>query len=219
LPFAEDLDFGLRVLQAGHRLAFMPTVAVVHSHRRPAAYHLKRLFVDWLAQVDLLGFATQDWAQAGIRTAAEMVGELACFGRRLGALLPALDVSGPPESLGRRIRERLGPSGVAGGATGATPLDGVFDALAAALGGGELPAPTRGDVFRDRYLGLVQELLTFASAFAALDHRPRDARDSLLSLYAHLAGWCLADFVRWAERASPRDPGPAAVNGVLAGGV
>ena len=219
LPFAEDLDFGLRALQAGYRTAFLPSVAVIHSHRRPAAYHLKRHFADWLAQVDLLGFEPQDWSQLGLATVAEMVGDLACFCRRLGTVLPSLDVSGAAETIEWRLHEALGPVDVAVGAPSATPLDGILGDLEAALGGGDLPAPTQGRVFRDRYLVLVHELLSFASGFGDLGHRTQDVRSSLFNLVGSLAGWCLADCVSFVERSSRHDPGAAAVTGVLAGGV
>ena len=220
LPFAEDLDFGLRVLQAGYRIAFMPTVAVVHSHLRPTAYHLKRLFADWLAQVDLLGYEPQDWSREGINSAAAMVGDLACLGRRLGAVLPTLDVSGSAGELEQRLRAALSSADDPAGSPSGTSLDVLLGALAEEIGGGELPAPSRGRLFRDRYVALVHELLTFTSAFADLSHRAHDVRDSLLNLFGHLAGWCLADYVRFSERAGRVvDPGAAAVTRVLTGGV
>jgi hypothetical protein len=45
LQFAEDLDWGVRVLQAGNKIAYEPAAAVVHSHERPALYHLRRQYV------------------------------------------------------------------------------------------------------------------------------------------------------------------------------
>jgi hypothetical protein len=117
------------------------------------------------------------------------------------------------------LHEALGPVDVAVGAPGATPLDGILGDLVAALGGGDLPAPTQGRVFRDRYLVLVHELLSFASGFGDLGHRAQDVRSSLFNLIGHLAGWCLADCVRFVERSPRHDPGAAAVTGVLAGGV
>jgi glycosyltransferase involved in cell wall biosynthesis len=218
LPFAEDLDFGLRVLQAGHRIAFMPTVAVVHSHRRPAAYHLRRLFADWLAQVDLLGFEPLDWSRQGVDSAAAMVSDIASFHRRLGPVLASLDVTGPVGELEQRLRDALfSPADPEGAPSGST-LDTVLRALVDATGGGELPAPSQGRLFRDRYLGLVHELLTFAAAFADLSHRADDVRESLHNLFGHLAGWCLADYVRFSERTGRVDPGLGAVTRVLAGG-
>ena len=44
--YAEDLDLGLRLIQAGKKIAFMGSIRVIHSHSRPPFYFLKRGFVD-----------------------------------------------------------------------------------------------------------------------------------------------------------------------------
>ena len=44
--YAEDLDLGIRLLQAGYKLGLLSTVSVVHSHNRPALYNFKRAIVD-----------------------------------------------------------------------------------------------------------------------------------------------------------------------------
>jgi hypothetical protein len=133
-------------------------------------------------------------------------------------VLATLDVSGPPSGIEVRLREALAGDGAPGDAATSTALDGILRALTEAIGG-ELPAPSQGRVFRDRYLGLAHEFLEFASAFADLSHRASDMRDSLASLYGHLAGWCLADYARHSARTGRADPGAAAVTRVLAGGV
>lgn len=46
--YAEDLDLGIRLIGDGHRLAFLSSTKVLHSHNRPASYHLKRFYVDTL---------------------------------------------------------------------------------------------------------------------------------------------------------------------------
>jgi len=46
--YAEDLDLGIRLIQAGYRLSLLSSVQVIHSHTRPAVYHLKRCLVDSL---------------------------------------------------------------------------------------------------------------------------------------------------------------------------
>ena len=43
--FAEDMDWAVRVLAAGHRIAYNPRARVVHSHDRPPGYHLRRHYV------------------------------------------------------------------------------------------------------------------------------------------------------------------------------
>lgn len=44
--YAEDLDLGIRLIRAGYQLALLSDVQVIHSHTRPAIYHLKRSLVD-----------------------------------------------------------------------------------------------------------------------------------------------------------------------------
>jgi len=43
--FAEDLDWAVRVLRAGYRIAYEPAAVVLHSHIRPAIYHMRRQYV------------------------------------------------------------------------------------------------------------------------------------------------------------------------------
>jgi rhamnosyltransferase len=45
VPFAEDLDWGVRVLEHGHKIAYEPGGGVIHSHLRSALYHLRRQYV------------------------------------------------------------------------------------------------------------------------------------------------------------------------------
>jgi len=45
MPFAEDLEWGARAIAAGRRLVYEPSACVMHSHTRPAVYHLRRSYV------------------------------------------------------------------------------------------------------------------------------------------------------------------------------
>ena len=51
--YAEDLDLGIRLIRDGHRLGFLHSTRVLHSHNRPAYYFLKRvmLYVRFLVEV------------------------------------------------------------------------------------------------------------------------------------------------------------------------
>jgi hypothetical protein len=46
LHYAEDLDLGIRLISDGHKLAFLGSIRIIHSHNRPAFYFLKRGYVD-----------------------------------------------------------------------------------------------------------------------------------------------------------------------------
>jgi glycosyltransferase involved in cell wall biosynthesis len=52
--FAEDLDLGIRLIQAGYRMSLLSSVQVIHSHTRPAVYHLKRCIVETFALKKIL---------------------------------------------------------------------------------------------------------------------------------------------------------------------
>lgn len=46
IPYAEDLEWSLRVMQAGHRVRFTPHAPVYHSHREPPASIYRRAFAE-----------------------------------------------------------------------------------------------------------------------------------------------------------------------------
>ena len=58
--FAEDLDFGIRVLESGGTIVLTDEVHIVHSHNRPELYHLKRSFVDTKNIIYHMQFAEDD---------------------------------------------------------------------------------------------------------------------------------------------------------------
>ncbi len=51
--YAEDLDLGVRLIRDGHKLAFMDSIKIIHSHNRPPSYFLKRAYVDNLFLTDI----------------------------------------------------------------------------------------------------------------------------------------------------------------------
>jgi glycosyltransferase involved in cell wall biosynthesis len=52
--YAEDLDLGIRLIQAGYKISLLSSVQVIHSHTRPAVYHLKRCIVETFALKKIL---------------------------------------------------------------------------------------------------------------------------------------------------------------------
>jgi len=52
--YAEDLDLGLRLTADAYRLVFLASTRIVHSHNRPAYYHLRRCYVEHLALFEML---------------------------------------------------------------------------------------------------------------------------------------------------------------------
>ena len=51
--YAEDLDLGIRLIKDGHKIAFLSSTRIIHSHNRPPFYFLKRGYVDNLFLSDI----------------------------------------------------------------------------------------------------------------------------------------------------------------------
>lgn len=45
-PYAEDLDLGVCLIHDGHRLALLHTPQIIHGHKRPASYYVRRGYVN-----------------------------------------------------------------------------------------------------------------------------------------------------------------------------
>jgi glycosyltransferase involved in cell wall biosynthesis len=69
VPFAEDLDWGVRTMAAGYRLIYDPSVRVIHSHTRPAAYHFRRSYISGRVVPKILHLTPSD---PGIRDDDEL---------------------------------------------------------------------------------------------------------------------------------------------------
>lgn len=57
-PIAEDLAWGREVVLAGHRLVYVPSSAVIHSHERSARYELGRTYLVHRRLHELFGVRT-----------------------------------------------------------------------------------------------------------------------------------------------------------------
>ena len=73
LPFAEDLDWGVRVIEAGWRIVYNPSTRVIHSHSRPAAYRMRRSYLSGRIVPKLLRIEP---SSVGVRDDAEFLGVL-----------------------------------------------------------------------------------------------------------------------------------------------
>ena len=53
--FGEDLRWGKKVVEAGHKIVYEPRSAVMHSHERGAMYDLRRGYIDQRLLLELFG--------------------------------------------------------------------------------------------------------------------------------------------------------------------
>ncbi len=68
LQNAEDIDFGVRLVQAGRTIGFLNTVSVYHWHDRGPSYFLRRFYLGPKADVNILKNKTIDLSQYRINS-------------------------------------------------------------------------------------------------------------------------------------------------------
>ena len=219
---AEDLDLGLRLLDAGYRIGFMSSVAAIHSHTRPPAYHLRRSFVEWLALVDLLGYPTRDWPEAGGAAMAPAIAAAVDLYRRVGAAIAAMDLARnePPAVALERFREALSGAPTTDVAATDASLEALLAEIVASAGPGPLAAAgSTGDAML-AFLG--SQLAMFAEFVARRPPNPElagELRAALFKLCAETIGHCLADLGLRAERHHPSGSRLAELTAVLGRGI
>ncbi|MCB9881474.1 MAG: glycosyltransferase family 2 protein [Planctomycetes bacterium] len=69
IEFGEDLDWGLRALEAGHRIVYEPAARVLHSHPTNLREDHARYCADAKLMLDLLGFVNRTSLWASIKAA------------------------------------------------------------------------------------------------------------------------------------------------------
>lgn len=119
--YGEDLDLGVRLIKAGHKLALLSSVKVIHSHNRPPFYFLKRFFVDTLFLADMFGAARSH------RTGGpgETLASIRSFLRVMDRVAAAVSAANPSEGT-LRLCEKI-------------RMDLTFELIDAKLGKGRTP--------------------------------------------------------------------------------
>ena len=76
LPYAEDLDIGIRLVSEGYKLVFFDSVGVVHSHNRFPSYHFKRSYIDILSISRLLKHPPIKWDEFNIKSTEDILSQV-----------------------------------------------------------------------------------------------------------------------------------------------
>jgi rhamnosyltransferase len=92
VAFAEDLDWSVRALAAGRRIAYNPSARVIHSHNRPAAYNLNRTYVGYKIVPTLV---QTPFGDPGVYTDAEFFFQIGSLCGEVESLLRA-QMAGSP---------------------------------------------------------------------------------------------------------------------------
>jgi len=104
--YAEDLDLGIKLIRGGYKLALLSSTRIIHSHNRPAYYHLKRAYVDTLVMNRILPenlptVIEEDWFIDDLIFTYEVVKSI------VAQELQRLSLPGRIEELSMIVMERL----------------------------------------------------------------------------------------------------------------
>jgi len=205
VPFAEDVDFGLRAIESGRRVTVSRSTAVAHSHTRDAVYALRRSAADRLCVAPLVG------DRRTARAAACEPMDVLRGGRLLvdavaGALDHARLGDAPLAEHLRAVRASLRRDG------GAAPPTGELERLAEALpsNGASSRAGKASRLLADDLLALLgwPPLTTFARPHSSATHA--EAATFVAKLSAAVIGTAAGDACR-------RSPDPATSEWLLDG--
>ena len=67
IPYAEDLDMGVRLIKDGYKIAQLYSTGVIHSHTRDPTYYLKRQFIEAQTLQDILNVELPNYPKLGIK--------------------------------------------------------------------------------------------------------------------------------------------------------
>jgi glycosyltransferase involved in cell wall biosynthesis len=130
--FAEDLELGKRLIKDGHRIGFLYSTRVLHSHNRPAYYYLKRGYVDSRFRNEVFPGALIEISDGGA-----LIRDIVAIYERTQSVAHTICCNGSCQSVGElidRIRALYNqvPSGLIADAN--APEDNRFDEFVGTLG-------------------------------------------------------------------------------------
>jgi hypothetical protein len=110
--YAEDLDLGLRLTADGYRLVYLSSPRIVHSHNRPAYYHLRRSYVEHLALFEMLpGFPAVPGSLESVTR--DVLASAAALDRLVAGPLQGLAVPCSPSAVRDAVTAGLRATGAA----------------------------------------------------------------------------------------------------------
>lgn len=223
LPYAEDLDLGLRIISNGYKMAFFSTLGVVHSHTRPPDYYFRRSYVDVKHLVRLLEYKPISWCDFGILSAEDMLGCIYAFYLKINKVAEVVGKRGvnePESKLVDSIEVILRNSEITQTLSGERSLEELFGRL---LNGKNMrSAECNGatDILLNQYIDLLRSFGEFLKVFGGLSDKKNELIAGLYKLFAVVGGSNMGSFAVYAEDKGKISPDfLEIVSGVLGKGV
>ncbi|MFI5294035.1 MAG: glycosyltransferase [Thermodesulfovibrionales bacterium] len=199
LPYAEDLDLGLRLVRSGYKIGFLSSVGVIHSHTREAAYYFKRSYIDRKALIQLLNVEPVNWQEIGIRDFSEMLEYIYSTYRKLDSafnMLAQADLHGGEEDvpLVATLQHIISSHSAGDGYRGEPSMERVLRDLMEAYGTCDNRILATPDVLMEQFYSTLYSFNNFLVRRQFADIEIKDIVLSLHSLAGVVLGANLGDF-------------------------
>jgi len=93
IPYAEDLDMGIRLIKNGYKIAQLFSNGVIHSHNREASYYVKRQFIESKILSPLLGYPMINYKKIGITSLEQLMSNLFQLYNSISLSLDSLNIT------------------------------------------------------------------------------------------------------------------------------
>lgn len=197
LPYAEDLDLGLRLIADGYKIAFFSSIGAIHSHNRNPAYYFKRSFVDVKSLIQLLDYEPIRWDDVGLVSTEDVLSHTFRFYCTVNSMVDSLkdrqldqQTSDLIDGVKRSLFERkTGTKSV-----GDKSLDELLLRIVPYHCDGEISYKVNYDPFVNYYKDLIDSFGEYLGIFGDLSDKEEEFIQALYKIFAVVAGSNIGNF-------------------------
>lgn len=222
LPYAEDLDLGLRLIGNGYKIAFLFSIGVIHSHNRNPEYFLRRSYVDTKSISKLLGYEPIQWDELGIHSVEDIMSLVHAFYSRIKfamGILQGNNLNAPINSLFATVKSSLLEAQIRKGSAGEKSLDDLLERLVSTYQKKAGGYNGKAGVLINQYLDLVDSFGEFLGAFDEISEKEEEFISALYKFFAIVAGSNIGNFAIYLENKNQSDPALTYLENLLSEGV
>jgi len=215
--YAEDLNIGVRLVNDGYKIAQLVSRGVIHSHRRPASYYLKRQFVESKILAPLLGYSKFDFQKQGIFTTQDIENHILVLYNSLNHSIESLrnnkihDIKKAFEIIKKELQKN---SSTKAEVNNNNPLDEIFQNFNSSN-----KSIKTSFLLHDFEYSLNRFKTFLMQTYPNLDGIEDDFCDTLYKLFAVLVGDRLGNFVLHLQEKNSQDNELEKITTILESGV
>jgi glycosyltransferase involved in cell wall biosynthesis len=202
LSYGEDLDLGLRLLEKGHKLAFLFSLGAIHSHNRNPAYFFRRSYIDWKTLISLLKYKPKAWDTVGIPTADRLFQYIYWFYCRVNTVIREYQDNENAQSVHsvfEGIRQSLKDTDwYRAQAPGEKSIDDLLGRIMLAEDMRYVRFDGNREVLINQYLYLIDSFEEFLTGYADISGYEEEFISALYKFFAIIAGATIGDFAAYA---------------------